>query len=77
MAENVGSSDIWSDGVEKIENCRTQTRPLTLLLQRLPTRKGGFYHEEDDHQKVDHPKACFCYKEIHGKESFYHKEGYF
>ena len=38
MAENVGSSDIWSDGVEKSENCRTQTLPLTLLLQRLPPR---------------------------------------
>ena len=36
MAENVGSSDIWSDDVEKNENCRTQTLPLTLLLQRLP-----------------------------------------
>lgn len=36
MAENVGSSDIWSDGVEKSENCRTQTLPLTLLLLRLP-----------------------------------------
>ena len=34
MAENVGSSDIWSDGVEKSENCRTQTLPLTLLLQK-------------------------------------------
>ena len=38
MAENVGSSDIWSDGVEKSENCRTQTLPLTLLLRRLPPR---------------------------------------
>ena len=38
MAENVGSSDIWSDGVEKSENCRTQTPPLTLLLRRLPPR---------------------------------------
>ena len=36
MAENVGSSDIWSDGVEKSANCRTQTQPLTLLLLRLP-----------------------------------------
>ena len=36
MAENVGSPDIWSDGVEKSENCRTQTLPLMLLLQRLP-----------------------------------------
>ncbi len=34
MAENVGSSDIWSDDVEKNENCRTQTLPLTLLLQK-------------------------------------------
>ena len=38
MAENVGSSEIWSDGVEKSENCRTQTPPLTLLLRRLPPR---------------------------------------
>ena len=38
MAENVGSSDIWSDGVEKSENCRTQTLPLMLLLRRLPPR---------------------------------------
>ena len=38
MAENVGSSDIWSDGVEKSENCRTQTSPLMLLLRRLPPR---------------------------------------
>ena len=38
IAENVGSSDIWSDGVEKSENCRTQTLPLMLLLRRLPPR---------------------------------------
>ena len=38
MTENVGSSDIWSDGVEKSENCRTQTLPLMLLLRRLPPR---------------------------------------
>ena len=38
MAENIGSSDIWSDGVEKSENCRTQTSPLMLLLRRLPPR---------------------------------------
>ena len=36
MAENVGSSDIWSDGVEKSENCRTQTLPLTLLCEGFP-----------------------------------------
>ena len=58
MAENVGSSDIWSDDVEKSENCRTQTSPLTLLLQRLPHTQSGIYHQEDAH-----PKDCFCYKE--------------
>ena len=73
MAENVGSSDIWSDGVEKSENFRTQTLPLTLLLRRLPHTQSSIYHPKDDHQK-----DCFCCKEIHGKEtSFYHQKGYF
>ncbi len=51
MAENVGSSDIWSDGVEKSENCRTQTLPLTLLLQRLPHTQSDIYHKESDYKE--------------------------
>ena len=74
MAENVGSSDIWSDGVEKKRKLpNTDATSDAPAAKASPTRKGGFYHKEDDHQK-----ACFCCKEIHGKEtSFYHKKGYF
>ena len=42
MAENVGSSDIWSDGVEKSENClRTDATSDAPAAKASPMRKAA------------------------------------